>query len=79
MASNPGDQGVWNGMPCTVFAVTTRAGQQYDTIIIDQPVARIVPDSQVQTVATPAPAVASPTTQPGPGPAPHVPPKPPGK
>lgn len=56
MAAQAGQDGIWNNMPCTVYSTKIVAGVQYDTIIIDNPVMRVVPDSQVTTTA-PAPAV----------------------
>lgn len=55
MPAQPGQDGVWNNMPCTVYSVKTVAGQQFDTIIIDVQQIRVVPDSQVTTTPTQPP------------------------
>lgn len=55
MAAQVGDEVIWNGVPATVVRVQLVGGVQYDTILMEQPVARVVPDSQVTTTPPPAP------------------------
>lgn len=68
MAHQVGDDVVFQGQPGTVVRTKTVGSVQYDTVLFEQPVVRVLDDSLLQGVPP-----ANPATPSGPNAVPHTP------